>query len=106
MFDKKALEEKLQLTEWEQEIDRLRPLAKQKKIEEDSLNIDRGITAQEIFEAMESSLAKARAQVGSLDDVAPEAWEQRASEILSEAETTVNDLRDRFQSLAESLKDQ
>ncbi len=106
-MNKREFQEKLwtQLSEWQDEIKELRPLAEKKKEEEGTFDAAAGITAHQIAEALGNSLEEAKNEVDSLNDIAPEAWEMRGEEIRSKVEETFTDLRERFKALAESLKE-
>ncbi len=107
-MEPKAFEDELrsELRELRQELNRLRPLAERKKEKDVALNINREITAHDIMETLQRSLDEIEAQADGLTDITLDAWKNRGSEIRRETERTLNDLRERFESLAESLKQQ
>ncbi len=76
------------------------------KQEEDGLNLDVDVTVDDIKESMQRSLQEAEAEIDSLDEVTLEAWKTRGEEIRTRIEDRVDELTDRFESLAESLKEQ
>ena len=95
-----------QVTELKEELDRLRDLAQQKKEEEDELNPGREITAQEMVEALERNLEESKSEVDRLYEVTDEAWQTRGNEIRNDVKERFTALKDRFESVAQSLREQ
>ena len=106
-MDQREFQEKLwkQLSDWKDELRELRPLAEKKK-EEDKTLTGGDITAHDIAEALTNSLEEAKNEVDAINDIAPEAWAERGEEIRKRVEDNFTDLRDRFEALTESLKEQ
>ena len=106
-MEPKAFEEKLRekIAEMRLKLTELRRIADEKKTEEPALNMDTGITVHETAEALERSIEEAEAKIDTLGEVTVEAWQERGQEIQSDYESMMDSLKDRFEALAEALKD-
>lgn len=107
-MEPKAFEDKLRqrISEYRSELSKLTDLAQEKAKQEESLSLDVEVTVQDIFESMERSLDEAEAEIERLGDVTLRAWQTREEEIREQVEGSVNQLIDRFETLADKLKDQ